>query len=62
MAGDPRKLHDASGSIVLVPQHVLQNAAMPDISELIERVDAADERKRLDTTIEAMNPAANRAT
>src|SRR5579883_2483204 len=45
-----RRLHHAA-------QHILQNPAMAEIFELIERVDAAEQRHRVDLAIRAMDAA-----
>jgi hypothetical protein len=52
-----RKSSCLSGGIGRVPQHELQDAAMAEILELVEGVDPAKERNRVDVPGGTMNAA-----
>ena len=53
-------MDDVSRGIGMVPQYVFQDAAVAEVFELVERVDAAEERDRFDAIIGAMDLALDR--
>ena len=56
-----QKSHRPSGGVGLVPQHELQDAAVAEILDLVERIDPTKEGDRLGVPVSAMDPAGDLA-